>query len=129
MTPPLKLELLAIKNWVEVDKGIHIAELKYKAHGWEKQRRLVVVRQNTNIRPKAVGKMLFTEEQLGEAWRYGAMVTSLDLPALQIWNMYRQRADGRKPYKRAKRRFRYGWLLYERILCYRKCISMGNDSL
>src|SRR3954452_2479704 len=35
----------------------------------------------------------------------------------------------RKPYKRAKRRFWYGWLLYERILCYRKCISVGNDSI
>ncbi|HLL42301.1 MAG TPA: IS1380 family transposase [Segetibacter sp.] len=105
MTQPMKLELFAIKNWVEVDKGIHIAEVKYKAHDWEKQRRVVVVRQNTNIGPKAVGKMLFTEEQLGEAWRYGAMVTSLDLPALQIWNMYRQRADAENRIKELKEDF------------------------
>ena len=105
MTQPMKLELFAIKNWVEVDKGIYIAEVKYKAHDWEKQRRVVVVGQNTNIGPKAVGKMLFTEEQLGEAWPYGAMVTSLDLPALQIGNMYGQRADAENRIKELKEDF------------------------
>jgi hypothetical protein len=105
MTRPMRLELLAIKKWVQVDKGIELAELKYKAHDWEKERRVVVVRQNTTIRPKAVGKMLFTEEELGEAWRYGAMVTSLELPALQIWNMYRQRADAENRIKELKEDF------------------------
>jgi hypothetical protein len=62
MTRPMKLELLAIKKWVQVDKGIELAELKYKAHDWEKERRVVVVRQNTTIGPKAVGKIHFAEK-------------------------------------------------------------------
>jgi hypothetical protein len=106
ITKPLKQELLSIKNWVEPEKGIQLAAFYYQAHGWSKARRMIVVRQNTVLRPKAVGKTLFTDEQLGEAWRYGAMVTDItDLPPAQIWMMYRGRADAENRIKELKEDF------------------------
>jgi hypothetical protein len=106
VTKPLKQELLSIKNWVEPEKGIQLSEFYYQAHGWSKARRMIVVRQNTAICPKAVGKILFTDEQLGEALRYGAMVTdNTDFPPSQIWTMNRSRANAENRIKELKEDF------------------------
>ena len=36
---------------------------------------------------------LFADDTDQQGWRYGAMVTTLNLPALEIWRSYRWRAD------------------------------------
>lgn len=106
ITKPLKQELLSIRNWVEIEKGICVAEFYYQGHRWSKARRMIVVRQNTTLRPKAVGKTLFTDEQLGEVYRYAAMVTDInDLPPSQIWLMYRGRADAENRIRELKEDF------------------------
>jgi hypothetical protein len=99
---PLRLELLSQKGWIEQADGIQVCEFSYQAHGWESPRRMVAIRQNVDIRPKAVGKKLFTEQELGGRYRYSVFVTNVDLPASAVWNLYRNRADAENRIKELK---------------------------
>jgi len=99
---PLKWELLGLKNWMEIDKGIEVAEFQYQAHGWKTPRRMIAVRQEVAKRPKATGKTLFKEEELGAGYRYSCYVTNLDLPATEVWRLYHGRADAENRIKELK---------------------------
>ena len=99
---PLKLELIGQKNWIEVADGIQVAEFTYRAHDWKASRRMITIRQEIEKRPKATGKMLFTDEELGARYRYSCLVTNLELSAIQVWMLYRQRADAENRIKELK---------------------------
>ena len=99
---PLKWELLSQKHWVEVTDGIQVTEFTYQAHGWSAPRKMIAVRQEIKKRPKAAGKKLFTEEELGACYRYSCIVSCLDLPAVEIWRLYRGRADAENRIKELK---------------------------
>lgn len=90
---PLKQKIIAHTQWFTASDGIDYAEFDYRAERWEKSRRLVIIRQDTGKRPKATGKLLFEDMEQKKIYRYSAFVTSMDLPAEQIWMMYRNRAD------------------------------------
>jgi len=56
----------------------------------------VVVRQHIRRKNGAVaGKTLslFADDPDLQGWRYGAMLTDLTIPALEVWRVYRGRAD------------------------------------
>jgi len=80
--------------------GIEICCFEYHANSWNRPRRVIAVRQNIKVRESvnkhALGKQLsfFDEddEQYGK-YRYSAMVTDLKLSALEIWRLYRGRAN------------------------------------
>lgn len=99
---PLKWEIWNCKNWLPVAGGIQVSEFLYKALGWKVARRMVVVRQEISQRPKATGKMLFSDDELGARYRYSCMVTDLDLSPVQVWSLYRQRADAENRIKELK---------------------------
>lgn len=94
-------------TWWSVERGLEMGELNYQAQGWSAPRRIVVVRQHTVQRKKAVGKTmsLFADDPDMQGWRYGAMVTTLSLPALEIWRSYRGRADCENRIKELKADF------------------------
>lgn len=94
------------KFWL-VEPGLEMGEISYQAHGWKEARRIVVVRQSIKVRAQAPGKMLhlFADDPDIQGWRYGAMVASLELPALQIWRLYRGRADCENRIKELKADF------------------------
>jgi hypothetical protein len=50
------------------------------------------LRKDIERRPKASGKLLLFEMEQRH-YRYSVFVTSLDLPMVQVWNLYRDRAD------------------------------------
>ena len=56
---------------------------------------MVVVRQHITRKANVPGKSLslFKDDEDLMGWRYGAMITDLSLPALEIWRLYRGRAD------------------------------------
>lgn len=56
-------------------------------------RRIVVVRKDTRMHPKAGGKLLFPEIEEFESYTYAAFVTNMDLSNELIWQLYNQRAD------------------------------------
>ena len=93
MYPILKLAIKELKAWLELDEGIWISEMSYQANNWDKSRRIIVVRQHIEQRPRATGKLLFKEEDVYRNYRYHAFVTNLDLSAELVWELYRKRAD------------------------------------
>ena len=92
--------------WQEVTDGIQVSELRYQPHGWVKSARFVVVRQHVR-RPSSVGKTLslFADDPDLQGWRYAAMVTDLSLPAVEVWRLYRGRADCENRIKELKADF------------------------
>jgi hypothetical protein len=104
---PIQRAVSFHKTWLNLAKGIDIAEIEYQAEQWEKPRRLVVVRQLIADRPKATGKQLSLFEdnvELGK-YRYSAYVTNLDLPAKIVWDSYKGRADSENRIKELKEDF------------------------
>jgi len=84
-----------LKTWKAIGYGIWISEMEYKATKWEQTRRVVVVRQSVEVRPKATGKKLklFDDKEFYQQYRYHTFYTNQDLPATQIWEQYKGRGD------------------------------------
>lgn len=79
---------ISVKKWERVAKGIEIGEAEYKAHDWQKARRIVVIRQHLVERPEAQGK-LFPDMP---NYRF-QVITNLSWGMIDIWNYYRDRAS------------------------------------
>lgn len=101
MYPTIKRELRSLQGWIKLKDGMEIAEFEYKSAEWKKSRRMVAVRKNIEILPKATGKLLLFDEPAGK-YRYSLYVTNLDLPAEQIWISYKDRADAENRIKELK---------------------------
>jgi len=109
----IKCALASQGKWVNVCDGLDIAESTYHADGWEKPRRIVMVRQDTEKRAKAEGKKILKAKQLelfGDVedfgkYRYSCLVTNLDLPAKAVYDTYRGRADSENRIKELKHDF------------------------
>ncbi len=109
----IKIQLASQAKWTEVADGLHIAESTYQAQGWEKPRRIIMVRQEIDKRPKAAGKRIkkikkprqleiFPDvAELGN-YRYSCFITSLTLPAKAVYDLYRGRADSENRIKEIK---------------------------
>ena len=104
---PLKLALAREKNYWRVGYGIEIGETMYQSVGWGKPRRMIIVRQEIALRPKATGKQLrlFGDEGIYKNYRYSCFVTNLTLPAKAVWDLYRNRADAENRIKELKEDF------------------------
>lgn len=92
----LQYKIKDIKNWIAIGQGIWISEIEYQAGRWKQPRRMVVIRQDVQIRPKATGKKLnklFDDTLYYQHYRYHSFITNQALPAKQIWEQYKERAD------------------------------------
>jgi hypothetical protein len=108
----LQNEIRHIQNWNPLGLGIWISEIKYKQGGWKKARRIIVIRQDEEIRPKATGKKLKNlfsgtsyEDEKFYKTRYHAFVTNQELPAVEIWEQYKRRGDSENRIKELKEDF------------------------
>lgn len=106
LTTALQHAIVEQCTWQEVTDGIQVSELRYQPHGWEGAQRMVVVRQHVR-RVAAPGKTpsLFADDPDLQGWRYGAMLTDLTLPAVEVWRLYRGRADCENRIKELKADF------------------------
>ena len=103
----IKYSLTHERRWVEVIDGLEISETTYKADCWEEPRRIVMVRQEVEKRPKAAGKQVRQLELFEDAddfgkYRYSCLVTDLALPAKVVYDSYRGRADSENRIKELK---------------------------
>lgn len=103
----IKYSLTHEKTWVEVADGLEIAETTYRAELWDCPRRIVMVRQEVEKRPKAAGKQVRQLELFGDGqdfgkYRYSCFVTNLALPAKIVYDSYRGRADSENRIKELK---------------------------
>ena len=89
----------AIKHLVRSDlvwsrtelAGTEVAEVMYRAHSWERARRLILIRHEVKERPEAGGKKLIEVP----GYLFQALLTSLPArtPPLEVWRYYNGRAD------------------------------------
>ena len=103
----IQRKVAGIKNLWKLDDGLQIAETVYQSDMWKKPRRLIVVRQQIQKRPKATGKQLklFKEEDIYQNYRYSCYITNLDFSPQMVWNMYKGRADCENRIKELKADF------------------------
>ncbi len=106
LTQALQGAIIRDARWWALETGLELAEIEYQAQGWSKPRRIVLVRQSIQ-RKSAPGKTLslFADDPDISGWRYGGMVTTLSLPALEVWRSYRGRADCENRIKELKADF------------------------
>jgi hypothetical protein len=95
LNQPLQNALVDQTGWWTLDEGIEVIAFDYQAPCWDKSRRVVGIRQKIDVRPDAKGKQLtlFADDPTLTCYRFGALVTDLDLPAAELWRLYRGRAD------------------------------------
>jgi hypothetical protein len=104
MTSGVWKRIVEIENWLDnsdVVKHAGYAEIDYRATGWKKSRRLIIVR-----RPKRevnkVAKGLFKEfDELGE-FEYDAIMTNTKLSPVEVHRRYNQRGDSENRIKELK---------------------------
>lgn len=101
---PIKLILANQSVWMKLGEGIEIAETTYQASEWANPRRLIMIRQEINKRPKAAGRQLrlFEDEYMYKNFRYSCFITNLSLPPKVIYDLYRGRADAENRIKEVK---------------------------
>ena len=101
---PIKRALAYQRPWFKLGDGIEIAETTYQALDWDKSRRLIMVRQEIDKRPKAAGKQLrlFEDEGIYKNYRYSCFITNLTFFAKMVYDMYRNRADAENRIKEVK---------------------------
>lgn len=107
MYPLAQRAILAERSWIPIARGIEVASINYHSPLWKGPRRMVVVRQSINERPKATGKSLdlFQQDDVMKAYRYSIFITNLTLPAKDVWMLYRNRADAENRIKELKEDF------------------------
>lgn len=102
MNQPLQRALVSAEGWWVLHdekgkpvEGIELTRFAYQANTWSKPRRVIGIRQHIEQRPAAKGKTLnlFADDPVIGKWRFSALVTDLDLPAVAVWRLYRGRAD------------------------------------
>lgn len=103
-THPIQRIIKENNSWILLDDGIEVCEQMYQSGSWEKPRRIVIVRQKINARPKATGKQLtlFQDEEIYRQYRYSAYATNMKLAPAEIWRLYRGRGDAENRIKELK---------------------------
>lgn len=101
---PVQRQISRQRVWLNLGNGIEVGETSYLGANSSKIRRMVMVRQQIQERPKATGKQLrlFQGNDIYNHYRYHCFITNLTLPAQQIWNLYKQRADAENRIKELK---------------------------
>jgi IS4 transposase len=76
-------------------------DIHYQAKGWPHAQRIVVERQEEVERPQAQGKLL--KDVPG--YRYQLFVTNLMLSPVEVWRLYRHRANSENRLAKLKQDF------------------------
>jgi hypothetical protein len=81
--------IVGLTDWQPVARGLEVAETRYLAPSWQHSRSIVVVRERIAERPDAKGRRLFDLP----GYTFHTVVTTLELPAIEVWRFYNGRAD------------------------------------
>src|SRR5574337_841813 len=104
LTQPLRTRLAGIKAWQEFAPGLEVGELLYETYGWPVPRRIVSVRERIAERPQARGRKLIEVP----GYTFHAVVTTLELSAVDVWRFYNSRAECENRIKELKEDFGAG---------------------
>lgn len=100
----LQQKIFSQKAWLQLEEGVEICEFNYQSPKWETPRRIVTARQKISVRPKATGKTLslFEEDEILRGYRFASYITNLTLPPVEVWRLYRGRANAENQIKELK---------------------------
>lgn len=107
MTQVIQRIIGQTRDWCDVSDGIAISEARYQAQSWDRDYRVIFVRQDKEIREQAIGKSLslFEDDWDFDHYRYSALITNMKYDAATIWRVYRQRANCENQIKALKEDF------------------------
>ncbi len=88
LTRTLKRQAAGVKNLKRVYKHYEVSEFFAKLQGWDKERRIVVIRERTREEKAAVGRLLPDVP----GYTYRVFVTNCDAEATEVWRNYNKRA-------------------------------------
>ena len=127
MYSPIQRLISSHKVCLKLGDGIEIADSMYKSPLWKKSRRIIITRQYVPKRPKATGRLLklFKEESWYMQYRYSCVITSLNLPAEQVWNTYKQRADAENRIKELKYDFGFDSFNMKDFYATEACLNIA----
>jgi hypothetical protein len=123
---PLQRALAAQKGWWILDDGIELVSFDYQIADWDQPRRIVGIRQQTAKRAQAKCRTLslFADDPVQWAYRYGALITDMALPAQEVWRTYRGRADCENRIKELKCDFAVGSFCLNNFFATEACLNM-----
>jgi hypothetical protein len=108
----LQSAIYSVAKWQPLGMGIWITEMEFKQGGWSKPRRIIVIKQQEEVRKKSTGKKLTSLFKLEDIdkdkvykTRYHAFVSNQELPAVEIWEQYKRRGDAENRIKELKEDF------------------------
>jgi hypothetical protein len=88
-TRGLKNLTIAQANWRELEPGIAVSEVMFQAHGWTRQRRVVLIRQRKKDLDFVRGRELFDLP----GYVFQAILTNRTDAPEEIWRFYRGHAE------------------------------------
>lgn len=88
-TKGLKRKVAGIADWRELDADTAVGETMFQAHGWSRERRIILIRQHTKERDFVRGRELFDDP----AYAYQAIATDLKGTPESVWRFYRKHAE------------------------------------
>ena len=102
MTSGLVSEIVSSRYWKPLKDGIEYTSFTFRAKGWKTERRVVVVRKDSEKLPKSGGKTLFPNHDDYLRFRYSAFVTNSQLSGNLVWEIYKHRAEAENQIKELK---------------------------
>lgn len=88
-TRGLKTLVAGVSDWRELEPGIAVSEVLFQAHGWSRERRVVLIRQRTKEHDFIRGRELFDDP----AYAYQAILTNRTDAPEDVWRFYRPHAE------------------------------------
>lgn len=88
-TRGLKNLTIAQTNWRELEPGIAVSEVMFQAHGWTRQRRVVLIRQRKKDLDFVRGRELFDLP----GYVFQAILTNRADAPEEVWRFYRGHAE------------------------------------
>ena len=89
LTPWVKRAAQRVEQWTLLDDDYAAGEFRLRLHGWEVERRFVVLRERVREGRDSVGRKLIDVP----GYTFRIFVTSCPDPAPEIWRDYNRRAD------------------------------------
>jgi len=88
-TRGLKNLTAKVTDWRELEPGIAVSEVMFQAYGWQRTRRVVLIRQRAKDRDFVRGRELFDDP----AYLYQAILTNRTDAPEHVWRFYRGHAE------------------------------------
>jgi DNA-directed RNA polymerase subunit N (RpoN/RPB10) len=89
LTPWVKRAAQRVEQWTILDDDYAVGEFRLQLHGWNVERRFVVIREQVREGRDSVGRKLIDVP----GYTFRVFVTSCGDPPQEIWRRYNRRAD------------------------------------